>query len=213
MLGGRTRPSPLDASRIDQPLVRAPGAPEEVICTSLDEPLVDPHGRRWRIERVRFLERAGLRTGGVRPGADGRCPRGRDRQCHGRSDAGRGRDVRAPWGTATEPRPHRARGAHAGSDPGARPGGVPARGDGPGQGALRHSRRWVTHGDPLAARRRLLPGADPRLWAICHRRRGSSRRSSSTSRGEVPRPLDGRHRGGASRAECARRSGVRLSQA
>ena len=68
-------PSSSDADA-DQPLVRAPGAPTEVICTSLDEPLVDPHGRRWRIERVRFLDRADYervvfvleRTGDVRAG-------------------------------------------------------------------------------------------------------------------------------------------------
>ena len=124
-----------------QPLVRAPGPPNDVICTSLDEPLVDPHGRRWRIERVRFLDRQDYervvfvleRTGDVRAGQTASVtvdPMPVEAI-----------DVRISWGTATEPRSHRARGANAGSDPGARPGSVPARGDGPGQGALHRSRR------------------------------------------------------------------------
>jgi hypothetical protein len=39
------------------PLVRVPGAPDDVICRSLDQPIVDQHGRSWQIERVRFLGR------------------------------------------------------------------------------------------------------------------------------------------------------------
>jgi hypothetical protein len=61
---------------VDRPLVRVPGAPNDVICTNLDEPIVDLHGRTWQRERVRFLdepnyERVVLalqRTGRVREG-------------------------------------------------------------------------------------------------------------------------------------------------
>jgi hypothetical protein len=38
----------------DRPLVRVPGRPNDVICTSLAEPIVDRHDRVWEIERVRF---------------------------------------------------------------------------------------------------------------------------------------------------------------
>jgi hypothetical protein len=38
-------------------LVRVPGAPDDVICTNLAEPIVDSHGRTWGIERVRFIGR------------------------------------------------------------------------------------------------------------------------------------------------------------
>jgi hypothetical protein len=60
----------------DRPLVRVPGAPDEVICTDMDEPIVDSHSRTWQVQRVRFLGRPDAervvfllqRTGRVRPG-------------------------------------------------------------------------------------------------------------------------------------------------
>jgi hypothetical protein len=55
---------------------RVPGAPGDAVCTSLDEPIVDTHGRTWQVERVRFVGEPDLervvfvlqRTGRVRPG-------------------------------------------------------------------------------------------------------------------------------------------------
>jgi hypothetical protein len=40
----------------DRPFVRVPGAPNDVVCSSLDEPIVDPHGRTWHLQRVRFVD-------------------------------------------------------------------------------------------------------------------------------------------------------------
>jgi hypothetical protein len=41
----------------DPPADRVREAQSDVLCTSMDEPIVDSHGRTWRIERVRFLDR------------------------------------------------------------------------------------------------------------------------------------------------------------
>ena len=43
-------------SGADRPFVRVPGAPNDVTCTSLDEPIVDSHGRTWHLQKVRFLD-------------------------------------------------------------------------------------------------------------------------------------------------------------
>jgi hypothetical protein len=39
-----------------RPFVRVPGAPTNVICSNLDEPIVDAHGRTWHLKQVRFQD-------------------------------------------------------------------------------------------------------------------------------------------------------------
>jgi hypothetical protein len=46
-----TSSSPPDDGR---PFVRVPGAPNDAICSNLDEPIVDVQGRTWHLKQVRF---------------------------------------------------------------------------------------------------------------------------------------------------------------
>ncbi len=43
-------------SGADRPFVRVPGAPNDVTCASLDEPIVDSHDRTWHLRQVRFVD-------------------------------------------------------------------------------------------------------------------------------------------------------------
>ena len=67
-----TDTSPGDAP----PLVRVPGRPRQITCDDITEPILDTHNRKWRLNRVRFLNRGGYervvldleRTGANRSG-------------------------------------------------------------------------------------------------------------------------------------------------
>ena len=64
--------SPRDAP----PLVRVPGRPRQITCDDITEPILDTFDRKWRLNRVRFLNRSGYervvldleRTGANRSG-------------------------------------------------------------------------------------------------------------------------------------------------
>ncbi len=59
---------PVDATETDTveprpsnapPLVRVPGRPRDISCDDLTEPILDTYDRKWRLNRVRFLNRGG----------------------------------------------------------------------------------------------------------------------------------------------------------
>jgi hypothetical protein len=56
---GRIAAAPSTQPGVDR-LVRVPGVPDDLVCTNLQEPIVDTHGRTWGIERVRFVDRPGF---------------------------------------------------------------------------------------------------------------------------------------------------------
>ncbi len=70
--GDAVDPSPGEAP----PLVRVPGRPRQISCDDITEPILDTYNRKWRLNRVRFLNRAGYervvldleRTGANRSG-------------------------------------------------------------------------------------------------------------------------------------------------